>query len=86
MRVICLRIGQVREDDDPSMDPTGRARAIWISFRDTVQIVQRSLAADVRFGIYYGVSGNARRFWDISNAERELGYQPQDDAERFYND
>ncbi|MCL4530136.1 MAG: NAD(P)-dependent oxidoreductase [Chloroflexi bacterium] len=75
---ICLRIGSVTKDDDPSVNP--RFESTWLSHRDLVQLVKKSLAADVKFGIYYGVSNNAKRFWDISNAMAELGYQPEDDA------
>ncbi len=77
---VCLRIGSVVKGDDPAPNP--RLRSTWLSHRDLVQLVQCSLQADVAFGIYYGVSNNHRRFWDISNAERELGYHPQDDASR----
>ena len=78
---ICLRIGTVIRDDDPR----GKARmqATWLSHRDLVQLVRCSLQANVGFGIYYGVSGNRSRFWDISAAEQELGYHPQDDAGRL---
>ncbi|HEY9151311.1 MAG TPA: hypothetical protein VIN60_00380, partial [Anaerolineales bacterium] len=51
-----------------------------LSHRDLVQLVRKSLLADVKFGIYYGISNNAKCFWDISNAEAELGYLPEDDA------
>ena len=34
----------------------------------------------MKFGIYYGVSNNKHRFWDIFNAKEELGYEPEDDA------
>ncbi len=44
----------------------------------------KSILADVKFGIYYGVSNNKKRFWDISNAESEIDYQPEDDASRLY--
>ena len=57
-------------------------QSTWLSHRDLLQLVKCSLTADVEFGIYYGVSDNRKRFWDISNAERELGYRPQDDASR----
>ena len=40
-------------------------------------------ARDVRFGIYYGISGNRRAYWDLTNARQDLGYTPEDDAERF---
>jgi uronate dehydrogenase len=39
-------------------------------------------APDVGFRVIYGASANARLRWDLSPA-RELGYQPQDDAERY---
>jgi hypothetical protein len=78
MSSICLRIGSVLADDDP----TGslRHRRTWLSHRDLVQLVQKSLQTDVGFGIYYGVSDNDGRFWSLRNARAELGYQPQDKA------
>ena len=78
---ICLRIGSVVKDDDPHKDP--RHQSTWLSHRDLVQLVKKSISADVKFGIYYGVSKNGKRFWDISNAMTELDYQPEDDASRF---
>ncbi len=75
---VCLRIGSVLRDDDPTRSP--RFRKTWLSHRDLVQLVRRSLAANVVFGIYYGVSNNGGAFWDISNARSELGYDPVDDA------
>jgi hypothetical protein len=39
--------------------------------------------ADLQYGIYYGVSRNTWRFWDIGDARDEIGYEPQEDAERF---
>ncbi len=78
LQSVCLRIGSVIKDDDPGKNP--RMRSTWLSHRDLVQLVRRSLLADVGFGIYYGVSNNRRRFWDISDAERDLGYKSEDDA------
>jgi uronate dehydrogenase len=37
----------------------------------------------VPFAVVYGISGNTRAYWDIANARRELGYAPEDDAERY---
>jgi nucleoside-diphosphate-sugar epimerase len=75
---ICLRIGTVRDHDDPTREE--RHMKTWLSHRDLVQLVRKSLESDVEFGIYYGVSDNTGRFWDISNAEKELGYKPEDNA------
>jgi len=78
---VCLRIGSVLRDDNPGQNP--RFRKTWLSYRDLVQLVRRSLEAKVPFGIYYGVSNNRGAFWDISNARAELGYEPQDDGSAF---
>jgi len=47
-------------------------------------LVERCIEApdDVRFGVFPGVSNNTWRFWDLSEARRVLGYDPQDDMER----
>lgn len=78
LRSICLRIGSVLEDDDPTTDP--RTMKTWLSHRDLVQLIQKSLQADVGYGVYYGVSDNRGRFWDVSSARQDLDYQPQDNA------
>lgn len=77
---VCLRIGSVNAEDDPASNP--RMHSTWLSHRDLLSLVKRSLEADVKFGIYYGVSNNRRRFWDISDAERDLSYHPVDDGSR----
>ena len=73
---ICLRIGTVADVDSPLVK--GRATRTWLSHRDLVQIVERSLRAEVGFGIYYAVSGNAGRLHDLESARRELNYVPLD--------
>src|SRR5207237_1243478 len=78
MEVVCMRIGNV---NPRPMDK--RRLSIWLSPRDLAQLV--SIAIDrpgIRFEIVYGVSGNKRRWYDNSNAER-LGYRPQDDSEPY---
>lgn len=75
---ICLRIGTVLVDDDPTRDE--RHRKTWLSHSDLVHLVRRSIVTGTTFGIYYGVSNNKGRFWDISNARAEIGFEPVDDA------
>lgn len=75
---ICLRIGSVLASDDPTQSE--RFMKTWLSHRDLIQLVKRSILSEVKFGIYYGVSNNKGKFWDISNAQEEIGYEPQDDA------
>jgi nucleoside-diphosphate-sugar epimerase len=78
IEAICLRIGVVLPNDDPTKN--AHLRKVWLSHRDLIQLVEKSLTKNVTFGIYYGVSNNKGAFWDITNARMELGYQPQDDA------
>ncbi len=81
IRSICLRIGSVRPDDDPRTHP--RFAKTWLSHRDLIQLVEKSILARVDFGIYYGISGNRGTLWDISNARSDLGYEPLDDASEY---
>ena len=84
MEIFCLRIGSFQPDDAVVNRKTDRILSTWLSHRDCVQLVWRCIeAVGTRFGIYYGISGNTRAYWDLSNARQELGYDPQDDAERL---
>ena len=78
IEAICLRIGAVLSNDDPTSN--AHLRKVWLSHRDLVQLVEKSLTANVTFGIYYAISNNKGAFWDITNARTELGYEPLDDA------
>ena len=81
---ICLRIGVVLADDRPVGHPWFKKG--WLSQRDLLQLVNKSLESNVVYGIYYGMSNNAGGFWDITNARLELGYEPQDDASDYWQD
>lgn len=82
LSVLCLRIGTVNGVDRPR---NVRQFATLLTHRDLAALVTACLEAPdtLLFGVYYGVSGNTWRFWDIENARRELGYEPQDDTERW---
>lgn len=80
--VICLRIGSVRSYDSPTKNI--RHFATWLSQRDLKQLVRRSMEHyNIGFDIFYGVSNNKWRFWDIDHARDVIGYEPQDDAEDY---
>lgn len=82
LAVICLRIGSFQPVESVVERKGDRILSTWLSHRDAVQLCWRSIEAEgVRFGIYYGISGNTRACWDIQNAVSELGYMPEDDAE-----
>ncbi len=80
LSVICLRIGTVNSENRPS---NPRQFATLLTHRDLVHLVRCCLTApdSVRFGVYYGVSANTWRFWDIDDAHEAIGYTPQDNAE-----
>lgn len=83
MSVICLRIGTVLREDRPK---NPRHYSTLLSHRDLRQLVECALTApppERGCGIYYGVSANTWRIWQIDDAAAELGYQPVDDAERL---
>ena len=72
LSVLCIRIVQVNRENRPH-------GARWFSHDDVEQMVRRCIETeDITFGVYYGVSGNSGAVWDLSNAERELGYRPTD--------
>jgi len=82
LSAICLRIGTVNAEDRP-LRP--RHFATLLTHADLVRLVESALAAplDLRFGVYYGVSTNTWRIWELRGAVNELGYEPADDAESF---
>lgn len=76
--IICLRIGSYL---DRPMNV--RNLSTWLSPRDMAQVTWRSIESDVPWGIFYAISGNSRRYWDIANTQRVLGYEPEDNAEDY---
>jgi uronate dehydrogenase len=77
LEVVCIRIGSFAERPRQV-----RELATWLSYGDAVRLFAACLSApDVGFRAVYGASANTRAFWDLTPA-RELGYEPQDDAER----
>jgi uronate dehydrogenase len=74
--VLSVRIGHI------GLKPKSvRDLAIWLSPRDFVQLIRIGLEMPgLRHEIVYGMSDNARAWWDGANARR-LGYRPEDRAE-----
>ena len=76
--VMCIRIGNVAEEP---IDV--RRLSIWITPRDLAQLIGIGLDhPDIKHEIVYGMSDNARAWWDNSNAVR-LVYRPRDKSEDF---
>ena len=98
LRAVCLRIGGTRSPEDPThpdnlwqperdtepdiREQRRRMRAVWLSERDCIQLIEKSLATDLPWVLCYGISDNPRKIWDIDHARGVLGYTPQDAAPR----
>ncbi len=85
LSVICLRIGwaQLSDNDRPGPQMAlGRwAQEMWLSERDFLSGMLCAIRAqEVPFAVLNLVSSNPGMRWDISEAERVLGYVPQDGA------
>ena len=78
--IICLRIGTVIQENNPSTNV--RHYATLLEHNDLVTLVQKSLdAKNISFDIFYGVSNNSWRYWDLSHSSKILGYKPKYNAE-----
>ena len=78
LRVACLRIGSCMPR------PTAvRHLSTWLSPGDTARLLHACLTApDLHYAVMYGVSANTRGCWDLAPG-KAVGYEPQDDAERY---
>ncbi len=77
---IHLRIGWVISSDIPTFSPF--ALSLWLSHRDTAQIVQLCIDApeSLKYDIFYATSDNKWKIFDINRAKQVLGYAPEDGA------
>jgi hypothetical protein len=85
-----IRIGAPREDvaENPGdLKKLHRGLGAYLSARDQTQLIVKSIEAEdvtdkfgVPFQVFYGISGNAHRFWGITDATKKIGYVPEDDS------
>jgi uronate dehydrogenase len=80
MSMIVIRLCWFQPYDSELLRRPGDIQREWCSPRDFTQLLLRSLRTEVPFAIFFGVSNNTGRFWDISNAQKLVGYEPQDNA------
>jgi NAD+ dependent glucose-6-phosphate dehydrogenase len=79
LEFIALRIGWSTEDVSAVDEEI--LHAMWLSPDDTAHVIERAIEAKVTFGIYYAVSDNPNRRWDLTNTMLDLGYRPRDSWE-----
>lgn len=59
-----------------------RYKAVWCSRRDFAHLVDCCLQDEtVTFDVFYGISNNTRRWFDLEHARTMIGYEPADDGE-----
>lgn len=75
---ICVRIGSCQPRPEEV-----RHLSTWLGHEDLFQLIERCIVAeDIGFLVVWGVSDNARSYWDNAQAAR-LGYQPGQNAEDY---
>ncbi|CAF1135007.1 unnamed protein product [Rotaria sordida] len=79
--IICARFGAVNIEDKPE---TTWNRSLWLSHRDLCSFISKALEAPLNIsGIYFVMSNNHRLWVDLEHTKRDLGYVPQDGAEKI---
>ena len=80
--IICIRIGGCSKDGNPS---EGRGHSIFVSHNDLSQLVIKSIEApeNLKFDLFFGVSNNKNNYRDWKHAYNQIGYKPEDSAEKF---
>jgi nucleoside-diphosphate-sugar epimerase len=83
LQVICIRICWFQPYESQVLRAGGAIRHEWCSPRDLTQLIVKSIRSDVKFAIFFGLSNNTGRYWDINNAKELVGYAPEDNAADF---
>ncbi|TDD15818.1 NAD(P)-dependent oxidoreductase [Kribbella turkmenica] len=76
--VVCLRLGGCRP-----APPTSSWAPTWIGVDDLTSLVEAALGADLRYGVYAGVSANTTTPFGPGTAERDLGWRPRQDSSTY---
>lgn len=77
LSIVCLRIAKPVDANDPALK-TQRLRPQWIAFSELVRAYALALTApEISYEILTLVGDSSRRRWDLSKAERILGYRPE---------
>lgn len=58
-------------------------RAMWLSPRDCAHAFQCATETAERHGVFYAISDNPNRRWDLTDAMLKMGYRPQDSWTTF---
>ena len=83
MSMIVIRLCNFQPADSALLRERENVRREWCSPRDLTQLLVKCLRTELSFGIFFGVSDNTGRYWDIANAQQLLGYAPQDNGAEY---
>lgn len=76
--------GEWERDSELYRQEVNRMKATWQSRRDVAHMVECCLRDEtVTYDVFYGVSNNERRWFDIEHAKDVLGYTPRDNGEEW---
>jgi NAD+ dependent glucose-6-phosphate dehydrogenase len=88
LEFVGLRIGWIVAGDDPTIMRGTKSeeymRAMFLSHGDCVQAFRRALEVEAKFMLGYAISKNDRRVFDLTETMANLGTDPQDNAETFF--
>jgi nucleoside-diphosphate-sugar epimerase len=77
-------VGRWVRGSDAYAERVARMQCTWQSRRDLAHLVDCCLRDEaVTFDIFYGVSDNERRWFDIGHAREVIDYDPEDAAEAW---
>jgi UDP-glucose 4-epimerase len=80
LEFISLRIGWFMPEPVMKSDV---GRAMWLSPRDCAHAFHCATETAVRHGVFYAISDNPNRRWDLTDAKLKMGYRPQDSWTNF---
>ncbi len=80
LEFIALRIGWFMPEPVMKSDV---GRAMWLSPRDCAHAFECATESAVRHGVFYAISNNPNRRWDLTDAMLQMGYRPQDSWTMF---
>ncbi len=80
LEFIALRIGWFMPEPVMKSDV---GRAMWLSPRDCAHAFQCATETAVPYGVFYAISNNPNRRWDLTDAMLKIGYRPEDSWTAF---
>jgi len=80
LSVISLRLGTVPKNEAGLLKRAPRGGRTLLSHKDTVGLFRAAIETDLHYGVFYGVSDNPERPWEIADAIRKLGFRPQENS------